>query len=207
MSQESKRKSLIGERIKLLKIHHPNVDGIQLYYLLVKDFVNGGIKIAYGKYVLRGAEVGKYVSVFKKMKFVNNGKVKIGDHTKIWSKIDQTKIFVKKGATLSIGEHTFINGVFISVESSITIGNHVDIAPYVMIMDDQMPHTYKGEDKIPLPIVIGDHTWIATRSIILRGVTIGEGAVVAAGAVVTKDVAPYTLVGGIPARTIKNLRP
>jgi len=49
--------------------------------------------------------------------------------------------------------------------------------------------------------------WIATRSIILRGVTIGEGAVVAAGAVVTKDVAPYTLVGGIPARTIKNLRP
>jgi len=102
MSQESKRKSLIGERMKLLKMQNPNVEGLQLYYLLVKDFLNGGIKLAYGKYVLRGAEVGKYVSVFKKMKFVNNGKVKIGDHTKIWSKIDQTKIFVKKGLLLAL---------------------------------------------------------------------------------------------------------
>jgi acetyltransferase-like isoleucine patch superfamily enzyme len=58
---------------------------------------------------------------------------------------------------------------------------------------------------ISQPITIEDHVWIATRAIILRGVHIGEHAVVAAGAVVTKDVAPYTVVGGNPAKLIKNL--
>ncbi|MNW06569.1 putative acetyltransferase [compost metagenome] len=53
------------------------------------------------------------------------------------------------------------------------------------------------------PIVIGDEVWIGCKSIILKGVTIGNGAVVAAGSVVTKDVEPYTLVAGIPAKVIK----
>ncbi len=52
------------------------------------------------------------------------------------------------------------------------------------------------------PVSIGDYSWICSRSIILPGVTIGEGAVVASGAVVTKDVEPYTIVGGIPAKKI-----
>jgi len=55
----------------------------------------------------------------------------------------------------------------------------------------------------PKPVVIEDDVWIAARSIILPGVTIGKGAVIAAGAVVTKDVPPYTVVGGVPARKIK----
>lgn len=55
-----------------------------------------------------------------------------------------------------------------------------------------------------LPIHIGHHCWIGTGAIILQGVTIGDGAVVAAGAVVNKNVAPYTVVGGVPARFIRN---
>lgn len=51
-------------------------------------------------------------------------------------------------------------------------------------------------------VVIGDRVWIAYRAVIMPGVTLGEGAVVAAGAVVTQDVAPYTIVGGVPARPI-----
>jgi len=174
---------------------------------MLKDFYQGGLKLLYGKLALRGAEVGKFVSVYKKLKLVNKGTVKIGDYTKIWSKIDQTKIIVEDGGVLTIGQNSFINGAYIAVESSVEIGNSVDIAPYVMIMDAQMPHTYKNSARKPAPIVIKDHVWIATRAIILRGVTIGEGAVVAAGSVVTKDVAPYTLVGGIPAKILKNLRP
>ena len=50
--------------------------------------------------------------------------------------------------------------------------------------------------------MIEDYVWVATRATVLPGVTIGEGAVVAAGAVVTKDVEPYTIVGGVPARSI-----
>ncbi|MBN4056316.1 hypothetical protein JYT20_01205 [Rhodothermus sp. AH-315-K08] len=55
------------------------------------------------------------------------------------------------------------------------------------------------------PIVIEDDVWLATRATILRGVRIGRGAVVAAGAVVTKDVEPYTLVAGVPAKQIRKL--
>ena len=55
-------------------------------------------------------------------------------------------------------------------------------------------------------IIIGDNAWLATRSMVLKGVKIGEGATVAAGAVVTKDVAPYTLVGGVPAKLIRKLQ-
>jgi len=56
----------------------------------------------------------------------------------------------------------------------------------------------------PKAVVIEDDVWIAARAIILPGVRIGKGAVIAAGAVVTKDVPPYTVVGGIPARKIKS---
>jgi len=55
------------------------------------------------------------------------------------------------------------------------------------------------------PIIVEDDVWLATRVTILKGVRIGRGSVVAAGAVVTKDVAPYTLVGGVPARLIRSL--
>ena len=54
------------------------------------------------------------------------------------------------------------------------------------------------------PIIIGHHCWIGTGAMILQGVTIGDGAVVAAGAVVTKDVPPYTVVGGVPAKVIRS---
>jgi maltose O-acetyltransferase len=54
------------------------------------------------------------------------------------------------------------------------------------------------------PVEIGKYAWICSRAIILPGITIGEGAVVASGAIVTKDVAPYTVVGGIPAKRIGN---
>lgn len=57
------------------------------------------------------------------------------------------------------------------------------------------------------PITIGNNVWIGSNAVILSGVTIGDWAVVAAGAVVSKDVEPYTVVGGIPARVIRKVDP
>ncbi|MCO6476121.1 MAG: hypothetical protein J5I94_05830 [Phaeodactylibacter sp.] len=57
------------------------------------------------------------------------------------------------------------------------------------------------------PIIIEDDVWLGARSIVLKGVTIGRGAVVAAGAVATRDVPPYTMVGGVPAKVIRRLSP
>ena len=88
-------------------------------------------------------------------------------------------------------------------KSSIAIGNNVSISQEVMVLSaDHDPDSpvFKSRD---LPVIINDYVFIGTRAMILPGVTIGEGAVIAAGAVVTKDVAPYTIVGGVPAKFIR----
>lgn len=84
----------------------------------------------------------------------------------------------------------------------ITFGNDVSIGPEASILtlghDPQSPNfADKGG-----PVTVADRAWIGYRALVLPGITIGEGAVVAAGAVVTQDVAPYTIVGGNPAREI-----
>lgn len=91
---------------------------------------------------------------------------------------------------------------------TITIGNGVRIAPHVMIIaadhifdDPTRPIHRQGLRQAP--VVIEDNVWIAGRAIITAGVTIGTGTVIAAGAVVTKDVPPMSVVAGVPGRVIK----
>ena len=96
-------------------------------------------------------------------------------------------------------------GVVIRSRKSVHIGRGVAIARDVIIMDsDFHDFTIDGvSEEVTAPIRIGSHVWIGTRAVILKGVTIGDGAVIAAGSVVTKDVPPATIVGGVPARVIK----
>lgn len=116
-----------------------------------------------------------------------------------------------KPQNISLGHHVYINHSveFDASGSSLTIGNYVQIAPYVVIMTrfheyeslDRPMYEQKGYKKAP--VVIEDDVWIGYRAIIMPGVTIHRGAVVGAGAVVTKDVEPYAVVGGVPAKVIK----
>jgi len=105
---------------------------------------------------------------------------------------------------ITIGQTTNINPncMFDSRGGKISIGNYVDIAPEVNIWtlehDPQSPDfKTKGGD-----VIIEDYVWIGNRAVILPNVRVGQGAVVATGAVVTKDVEPYTIVGGVPAKKI-----
>lgn len=112
-------------------------------------------------------------------------------------------ISVDKGARLKIKGGYINNDVRIYCFNSISIGEHVAIAEDVIIRDSDN-HPINGDHaNISKPIIIGDKVWIGMRATILKGVKIGDGAIIAAGAVVTKDVLPGTLVGGVPAKEIK----
>lgn len=112
-------------------------------------------------------------------------------------------------ARLTIGEECWINiRLVLNVGNRVTIGDRVSIGHEVMILTDSHemgPERQRAADLISMPIVIGSGVWIGARAIILPGVTVGDSAVVAAGAVVTNDVPPNVLVGGVPARVIREL--
>ena len=114
----------------------------------------------------------------------------------------RARFFVPDG--LSVGEHTTIgNDGFFDARDTITIGSCVNIAAEVRIYTRE--HDIDAPDfrETGGPVVIEDYVYVGTRATILPGVTLGYGAVVASGAVVTKDVPPYMLVGGVPAKIIR----
>ncbi len=111
------------------------------------------------------------------------------------------------GKNIHIGKDVFINsGCHFQDQGGVKIGDGAFIGHNVVLATINHDLNPKNNRKnIYAPIVIGNHVWIGSNATILQGVTIGEWAVVAAGAVVTKDVAPYTVVGGVPAKVIKTI--
>jgi acetyltransferase-like isoleucine patch superfamily enzyme len=119
----------------------------------------------------------------------------------VWLKL------VADTARVKIGDFTFLGtGSELDVSADISIGDHTLIAPYCFITDHShgldRDITMDRQPLAPRPVLIGSDVWIGTKACILPGVTIGDGAVVGAGSVVRKDVAPYTIVAGVPARPI-----
>lgn len=113
------------------------------------------------------------------------------------------------GAGLKIGDNSNIGPFsYIGCSGMIIIGNNVMISPRVSIYAEN--HNFFRTD-IPMKqqgvtkekVIIEDDCWIAANSIILAGVTVGKGSIISAGSVVTKDVPPYSIVGGVPAKIIK----
>ena len=98
----------------------------------------------------------------------------------------------------------YVREFFSSNERPLSIGNNVSIAGEVRIFTMQHDIDDPLFQEVSRPVVIEDYVVIGTRVTILPGVTIGKGAVVASGAVVTHDVAPFTVVGGVPATFIRN---
>lgn len=132
------------------------------------------------KFVLgiQGMKIGKQVILYGGFEIRNPKGVTIGNHT-------------------IVGHKAILDG-----RSELLIGSNVNISEEVMLWT--MQHDYNSEYFVPegAKVIIEDYAWISARAIILPGIRIGKGAVVAAGAVVTKDVLDYTIVGGIPAKKI-----
>lgn len=111
-------------------------------------------------------------------------------------------IYVGRGE-LSIGSRTVINrGCVLDRRGGLKIGACVSISPEACLYSAGHAPQSPGFDNLFGAVEIGDHAWIGTRAMIMPRVVVGEGAVVLPGAVVTRSVAPYTIVGGVPAQPV-----
>jgi acetyltransferase-like isoleucine patch superfamily enzyme len=110
---------------------------------------------------------------------------------------------IRKPNKIQIGIGTIIgHDCVLDGRGGLFIGNKVNFSSRVMVWTAQHDPQSSTFDTVSMPVYIDDYAWISCRAIILPGVRIGEGAVVAAGAVVTKSVEPYSIVGGVPAVSI-----
>lgn len=163
----------------------------------------------------RGAEVGKNVKCngFPRIKIRKGGRLSIGDDVQInaarWANAHivsgSSNLFVAENAELVIAHGAGLSGTRIIAIRKIEIGKRAMIGAGCLICDSDMheiplgsPHGISAK-----PILIGTRAFIGAQSIILKGVEIGDGSVIAAGSVVIKSVLPNTLVGGNPAKIIK----
>lgn len=136
-----------------------------------------------------------------------HGKIKIGHRTTLWPGVKLACIGMRgREALLVIGEKCSIGDrTQIHCGLGIRIGNGVKISWDCNILDRDY-HAIDGVEEALRPVRIEDGVWIGCRVIIVKGVTIGKGSVIAAGSVVTKDVAPNSLVAGNPARFIRAVK-
>jgi acetyltransferase-like isoleucine patch superfamily enzyme len=163
------------------------------------EFRNDGhLRIGIGSFGLTTVRDETVIRIRPGARFVVDGQVNLHRGSRI----------VVDAGELLIGHQTMINGFTkILVATGVTIGSGCNIAWNVQILDTDFHAVHVDGQPQPhtAPIVIGDHVWIGTNSLVLKGVTVGDGAVVAAGSVVTKDVPASTLVAGVPAKPVRTI--
>ena len=159
--------------------------------------------------------------VFRHLRSKNPGAVVLGNHVSIYA---GCSFSVGPQGHCTVGDFTLLNGALIMTEDRIEIGSHCliswnvgiadsdfhPLAPAQRLIDAQALAPFL-KDRPPrpklktVPVIIGNNVWIGMNATILKGVTIGENSVVAAGSVVTKSVPPNTVVAGNPAVAVKTL--
>jgi maltose O-acetyltransferase len=146
-------------------------------------------KVAYNIGRLHGLKLRLFLYRKIGMKIGNNCVVRRG-------------VYLGSPNELEMGDGSFIGRASLYCTGGVKIGKNVNISDGAVVITAKHDVNSPAFEALYEPIIIEDWAWIATNAIVLAGVTVGEGAVVAAGAVVTKDVAPYSVVGGNPAKVI-----
>ncbi len=158
--------------------------------------------------------------IFRHLRSTAASAVVIGDHVSCYA---GCSFAVGENGTCSVGDFTLMNGALVMAEERIEIGSHCLISWNVGIADSDFHPLEPAQRRVdahalapffkdrPLrpklrtaPVIISDNVWIGMNATILKGVTIGENSVVAAGSVVTKSVPPNTVVAGNPAAAVKH---
>lgn len=170
--------------------------------------VRGLPAVIWGRWVLRHAtSVGIWTRVSGWPKINNHGTMIIGSKVQIASSPIRSELACLSGGRLEIGAGTFINyGTSIGASSLIRIGRNCQIGNHCIMIDND----YHGIDlalrtTMPpsQPIILGDNVWLGVRVTVLKGVQIGDGAVIGAGSVVTHDIPARAVAAGVPARILR----
>ena len=171
-------------------------------------FHHGRTMVA-GWWFFRKADLGARVRVSGRPRVVVGGTMRIGDGVQLYSTLARSEFVADVGATLEVGRKTLINfGTSVVALERVSIGADCHIGPYCLILDNafhELAPDRRLERPASHPITIEDNVWLGARVIVMPGVTIGRDSVVGAGSVVTKDVAPRTLVAGVPAALVRHL--
>lgn len=195
----------------VLFIHKTTINKFWQWYNIQYCLSNKVVFTDRNSVLLRGRSIwniSPHSRVFIGRDFIMNSGPNYGGGTIL------AKIRVDKDATLIIGDYSGISRASILCKDSVKIGSHVNIGGEVYINDSNshsIDWRYRADRKLDLtnvksaPIVIGDYVFIGARCVILKGVTIGEKSIIAAGSVVVKDIPPNCIAGGNPAKVIKYL--
>lgn len=196
---------------------------IYCIYYSVLSKLNGYILYCYKRKMtslLGNVGEGVYINKGLRLQGGGNKSIDIAAHTVLglnvvlgcWQRQIKGRIFtpsISIGSDCLIGDYTQITAA-----QEIVIGDGVLMGKFIYISDNDHGtttiedlHKQPSERELAIkgPVHIGNNVWIGDKASILSGVTIGEGAVIAANAVVTHDVPPYTVVGGVPAKVIKRI--
>ena len=144
----------------------------------------------------------KWESGFR-MTIEKGSSIRIGRNASIRRNLS---LIAKNGGCIEIGHDVFMNtNVSITALSRVEIGDRTRIANNVVIVDHDHDYMHGYRGYITAPVIIGSDVWIGANAVILKGTSIGDGAVIAAGAVVAKSVPKGAVVGGVPAKVLKEL--
>jgi len=164
-----------------------------------------GIRIRRLIFRIKGCDLGRNVEILRNVSIKKWGgcSVRIGANSRI-----REGVIIQTAEGLDVGENSDL-GPYCVIYGNVKIGDFVMLSPHITIaagnhnfMSRKMPMRQQGSES--KPIVIEHDVWIGANAVILGGVTIKKGAIIAAGAVVVKDVPEYSIVGGIPSRVIKD---
>lgn len=146
---------------------------------------------------------------------LNKGSIEIGDHCVLVSRPNRSPDLVNlrayfPRAVIRIGDRARLAGVTIHCNCAVTIGRQSRLGPGVILCDNDSHRvarsiTDRAQEPAEAPIVLEENVWLGMRCIVLKGVTIGQNTIVAAGSIVTRSLPPNVLAGGCPAKVIRNL--
>lgn len=174
----------------------------------LSELYHSGPAVLRAQWYLRSAErLGSRVRVWGSPVVHNSGKLLIGDRVRVASTIHRVELAVGEGGCLDIGKNVYINnGCSIAAMLSVVIGDDCSIGSHCTVMDNDfhcLEPERRNEFPASAPIVLESNVWLGVRVIVLRGVTIGAGSVIAAGSVVVKDIPPRSLAAGVPAKVVR----